>query len=48
MVKKKEEDLVLLFEELPSFEEEKEESFVPFLEEKIVAFEPMMELENLL
>ena len=48
-IEHKEEDLVLLFDELPSFvEEEEEDSVVPSLEEKVVAFEPLKEDEYLL
>lgn len=42
----KEEDLVLLVEEIPSFvEEEKENKVIPSLEEKMMAFEPSQENE---
>lgn len=48
-VAKKEEDLILLFEEIPSFfEEEKDSKVVPFLEEQMMAFEPLKEDGDLL
>lgn len=41
-IKKKEEDPILIFEEIPSFVEEKEEEkVVPSLVEQIMAFEPL-------
>lgn len=45
-VKKKEEDLILSFEEFPSLVEEEEEKVVPPLEEKIMALEPLLEDED--
>ena len=48
MVEHKEEDLVLLYEELPSFIDEEDNEIFHFLEGKRLAFEPIVELKGFL
>ena len=48
VVEKKEEYLVLLCKEVPSFVEEEEEDVVPIPEEQVLDFEPLQEAEALL
>jgi hypothetical protein len=48
-VEKKVEDLILLFEEIPSFikEEEEGEKVVPSLKKQVMAFDPLPKNEDL-